>query len=86
VGQHLPPQLFKPSGISGGVAHDELNVAVPEIGLNEARVRALIGENKAASMAQHVGMNGHRQLGHLVVFPERQVESGDPRSSTMTVI
>jgi hypothetical protein len=34
-----------------------LNVAVPQIILNETGVRALIGESTAGGMAQHVGMN-----------------------------
>jgi len=51
-----------------------LNVAVPEIVLNEPGVRALIGESKAAGMAQHVGMNGHRELGLLAVFVQQQVD------------
>ena len=38
-----------------------LNVAVPQIILDQAGVRSLICESKAAGMAQHVGMNGHRQ-------------------------
>ena len=45
-----------------------MNVAIPEIVLNEAGDCALIGESKAAVVAQHVGMHGHRQLGLLAVF------------------
>ena len=37
-----------------------LNLAVPEIVLNQAGVSTLIGEGKAAGTAQHVGINGHR--------------------------
>jgi len=55
----LTPQLLKPCGIGSGVANGVLNVAVPEIGLNEPNVRRLIGESKAAGMAQHVGMNNN---------------------------
>jgi hypothetical protein len=33
-----------------GVAHGVLNVPVPEIVLNEAGVRALVGEGKTAGM------------------------------------
>ncbi len=36
-----------------------LNVAVAEIDLNLASVCALVGEGKAAGMAQRVGMDGH---------------------------
>ena len=56
---HLPPQLLEPCRVGGGVTHGVLNIAVPEIVLNETCVRALIGESKAAGMAQHVGMNGN---------------------------
>ena len=74
VGQSLPPQLLEPRRVSGGVANGVLNVAVPEIVLNEAGVCALVGEGKSAGMAQHVGMNGHRELGLLTVFAQGQVD------------
>ena len=47
---------------------------MPDIGLNEPGVRALVGESKAAGMAQHVGKNGHRQPSLLVVFVQQQVD------------
>jgi len=50
-----------------------LNVAVPEVVLNQSGVRALIGEGNAAGMAQHVGMNGNGEAGLLVVFAQGQV-------------
>jgi hypothetical protein len=59
-GSALPPQLLKPCGVGGGVAHGVLNLAVPEIVLNQASVLTLIGKSKVAGMSQHVGMNGHR--------------------------
>jgi hypothetical protein len=55
----LPLQLLEPRRISGGVTDGVLNVVVPEIVLDQAGVRALVGESKAAGMAQHVGMHGH---------------------------
>lgn len=57
-GKILPPQLFKPCRVGGGVADGVLNVAVPEVVLNEPNVCALVGAGKAAGMAQHVGMDG----------------------------
>ncbi len=70
MGEHqLPPQLLKPRWISGGVAHGVLNVAVPEIVLNEAGVCALVGESKTTGMAQHVGMDGNGEAGLLAIFP-----------------
>ena len=38
----LPPQLFKPGGIGGGIADGVLNVAVAEVVLNEPGIRALV--------------------------------------------
>ena len=46
-----------------------LNGAVPQIVLNQAGVRALVSEVKAAGMPQRVRMHRRRQLGLLVVFP-----------------
>lgn len=40
----LPPELFKPGWISGGIADGVLNVAVSEVVLNEPRS----GKNPAA--------------------------------------
>jgi hypothetical protein len=51
-----------------------LNVAVPEIVLNEAGIRALVGEIKAAGMAQHVGMKGDGQLGFHAAFAQGDVD------------
>jgi len=52
----LPPELFEPCRVGGGVPDGVLNVPVSEIVLNEPRVRALIGKGEAASVAQHVRM------------------------------
>ncbi len=51
-----------------------LNVAVPEIVLDQPGVRAQVGESKAAGMAQHVGMNGNGELGLLDVLVQQQVD------------
>jgi hypothetical protein len=40
-----------------GITHSMLWVAVTQIILYEAQVIALIGQIKAAGMAQHVGIN-----------------------------
>lgn len=63
----LPPELFKPGWISGGIADGVLNVAVPEVVLNEPRIRALIGEGEAAGMAEHMRMGGQGQTGPLTI-------------------
>ena len=52
-----------------------LNVPVPQIVLNEAGVRPLVGKSKATGVAQHVGRNGHRELGLPVVFAQGEVDS-----------
>jgi hypothetical protein len=52
---HLPPQLLEPCGIAGGVPDGVLNVAMPEIILNQPHIRALIGQGEAAGVAQHMG-------------------------------
>ena len=51
-----------------------MNVAVPEIVLNEAGIFALIGQRKAAGMAQKGRMNGDREPSRLVVLAEGQVD------------
>jgi hypothetical protein len=56
VSSYLPPQFFKPGGVAGGVSNGLLDVAMAEIILNQASIRALVGEREAASMAEHVGM------------------------------
>jgi hypothetical protein len=70
------PQLLKPRRVGSGVANGVLNVAVPEIVLNQPCVCALIRESKAAGIAQHVGMDGNRQLGLLAVLAQHQVDGG----------
>ena len=53
-----PPKPFKPGRVGRGIAHGVLYVPVAEVVLNQARVRALVGQGEAASVAQHVGMGG----------------------------
>jgi hypothetical protein len=51
-----------------------LNVAVPEIVLNEPGVCALVGEGKAAGMTQHVGMHRNGQPSLLAVLAQGEVD------------
>ncbi len=44
-----------------------LNVTMAQIILNEAGIRALIGQGEAAGMAEHVGMGGQGQIGHFAI-------------------
>jgi hypothetical protein len=52
VEQQLTLQLFELCWVSGCVAKSVLNVAVPDIVLNEFGVCALVGEGKAAGKFQ----------------------------------
>jgi hypothetical protein len=58
----IPEKFLEPlrrqSGIAGGV----LNIAVPEIGLDGARVMAIIGELVAAGVPEHVSMRIDAQI------------------------
>jgi hypothetical protein len=47
-----------------------LNVAVSEVILNEPRIRALVGQSEAASVAQHVGMGEQGQGSGGAVCPQ----------------
>lgn len=67
----LPPKLFEPCRIGGGVSDRMLNVPVSKIILNQARVCPLIREGEAAGMAKHVGMGGQGKPGHLAIFADR---------------
>ena len=70
----LPPQLLKPCRICGVVADGMLNVAMPQIVLNEPDIRTLIGESNTAGMAQRVGMYGNGKAGLLSIFAQGQVD------------
>jgi hypothetical protein len=56
-GNHsIPKEFLEPLRRQGGIARRILNVAMPEIGLDRARVVAVVGELVAAAVAQHVGV------------------------------
>ncbi len=55
------------------LANGVLNVAVPQVVLNEPCVCALISQSKAAGMTQHVGMHRHRQPSLLAELVQHQV-------------
>src|SRR2546422_3387832 len=57
----LPPQPFKPCGIGGGVLDGMLNIPMAEIVLNQPRIGTLVGEGKAAGMAEHMRVCLNRQ-------------------------
>ena len=70
-----PPQPLEPRRVRGGIADGVLNVPVPQVILNQARVCALIGKGKAAGVAQHVGMGEQGQGGECAVFSQGQIDS-----------
>ena len=47
----------------GRIARRVLDIAMPEIGLDSARVVSVVGELVAAGMAQHVGVRLDAQIG-----------------------
>ena len=54
------PKVLEPRWRKLGVSHRVLNVPVPQIGLERARIDAAIGELKPAGMAQLMWV--HRRL------------------------
>ena len=71
-GGGLPPQLIEPCRIGGGVADGVLDVAMPEVVLDQPGVRALVGQGVAARVAQHVRIGGQGQPGPLAAPAHRQ--------------
>ena len=59
----IAKKFLEPLRRQGGIARRILNIAMPEIGLDRARVVAVIGELVAAGMAQHVGVRLDAQIG-----------------------
>jgi hypothetical protein len=55
------PQLFEPGRVGGRVLDGVLNVPMPQVILNEPRIRALVGKSEAANVAQHVRMGKQGQ-------------------------
>ena len=55
------PELLEPCRVCGRVPDGVLNVPVSKIVLNEPRIRALVGQGEAASVAQHVRMGKQGQ-------------------------
>ena len=70
------PQLLEPGGVARGLFDGALNVAMSEIILNEPRVIALVGERKAAGVAEHVRMGQEGQGGGLAVCLQSQIDRG----------
>ena len=71
----MAPELHKSCGVRGRVPDSVLNAPMPKIVLDEPRVRALVGQGKAASVAQHVRMSEQGKGSRGAVFSQRQVDS-----------
>lgn len=67
----LSPKLLEPGRISGRVPDGVLNAPMPQVVLDQPRVRALVGQGEAASMAQHVGMSGQGKARRLAIAADR---------------
>ena len=72
----LPPKLFEAGRVRRGVPDGVLNVPVSKIVLNEPRIRALVGQGEAASVAQHMRMGKQGQGSGGAVFAQGQVHGG----------
>lgn len=48
-----------------------LNVPVPKVVLDQARIRALVGQGEAAGVAEHVGMSGQGKARHFSIALDR---------------
>ena len=59
----VPPKVLEPVGRHFGVPDRVLNVLVPEVVLQGARVVAIVGELEPAGMAKHVGVDREWHLG-----------------------
>src|SRR6516165_8892675 len=61
----VPPKVLKSVGRHFGVSDGVLNVLVPEVVLQGARVVAIVGQLKPAGMAKHVWVDRQWHLGGL---------------------
>src|SRR6516164_5429694 len=62
LGKLILPEVFEPVRGQGRVANRGHNRSVAEIGLDGARVVAVVGELEAAGVPQHVGMHEEREF------------------------
>src|SRR5262245_63923276 len=78
------PEILEPSGRQLGVAHRVLDVLVPEICLQRARVVASIGQRVTGRMAEHVRMDRKGHASALTDAAEQGVEAlGRHRSTAL---
>ena len=69
------PKVLEPIGRHFGVSDRVLDVLVPEVVLQGARVVAIVGELEPAGMAQHVGVDREWHLGGLTDTLDEAVEA-----------
>jgi hypothetical protein len=86
--QTLIPEVLEPIGCHVGVPNGVLDVLVPEVVLQGARVVAIVGKLEPAGMAKHVRVDRKWHLGGLAEPLDEAVETnrtiGPPRSETNT--
>jgi len=84
----VPPKVLEPVGRHFGVSDGVLNVPVPEVVLEGARVVAIICELEPTGMAKHVRVDGEWHLGGPPTRWMRRWKPmgpiGPPRSETNT--
>src|SRR5262249_47367466 len=74
--QRSTPKVPEAIGRHFGVAHRVLDVLVPEIVLQGARVVAIVGELEPTGVAKHVWMHWEWHLGGLADALDEAVEAG----------
>ena len=70
----LLPEPLEPRRITGGVADRVLNVAMPEIILDEPGVGSLVGQSEAAAVPEHMRVSTQRQGSRGAVFIKQQID------------
>ena len=70
----VPPKILEPVGCHVGVPNGVLDVLVPEVVLQGARVVAIVGELEPAGMAKHVRVDREWHLGGLAEPLDEAVE------------
>jgi hypothetical protein len=71
----IPPKVFESVGYHVGVPNGVLDVLVPEVVLEGARVVAVIRELEPAGMAKHVRMDREWHLGGLAETLDEPMET-----------
>ena len=71
----IPPKVLEAVGRHFGVPDGVLDVLVPEVVLQGARVVAIVGELEPTSMAQHVRVDREWHLGSLADALDEAMEA-----------